>query len=166
MTPFISEEIIEQQLSLLEAENEQVEQHIDSFAKKQPILFSYLLSEGFDILTNEEQQLLIYLALVIFKSVESKHKDMPSIAQESLGDKEEQNWELLNDSVGKSFRERLDIFFKDYPQEDLLAFAEDALTLDEKETAGVLTKEGREPIFIGLKTIIDVLTGNFVSEKK
>jgi len=48
----------------------------------------------------------------------------------------------------------LDIFFKDYPQEDLLAFAEDALTEDDDSP---VTAEGREPMMVFLKTAIDVM---------
>lgn len=170
MTVFISETTIENILALLENENEQIEQHLKEFAQKQPILYSYLLSEGFDILIEEEKELLLFLALVIFKSVEAHQESFPLMTQESLGDKEEQNWETLNESVGKSFRDKLDIFFKDYPQEDLLAFVEDALTLSEEaeeaEENSIVTKEGREPMFIALKTIIDVLTENKGSEQE
>ena len=40
-------------------------------------------------------------------------------------------------------------------QEDLLAFVEDNLVEDEDS---VVTKEGREPMFVALKSVIDVLT--------
>ncbi len=69
---------------------------------------------------------------------------------------EDKNWEMLKDASGKHFRERLDVFFDAYPQEDLLAFAEDALVHDEEE---MVSSEGREYVFIALKTIIDCLHG-------
>ena len=49
----------------------------------------------------------------------------------------------------------MDVFFEDYAQEDMLAFVEDNLVEDEDST---ITKEGREPIFVALKSVIDVLT--------
>ena len=54
--------------------------------------------------------------------------------------------------TAKKFRERLDVFFQDYFQEDLLAFVEDSLSEEEEE---MVTKIGREPMFVALKTIID-----------
>jgi len=51
----------------------------------------------------------------------------------------------------------MDIFFKNYFQEDLLAFVEDSL-IEEEE--GLVTKVGREPMFVALKSIIDVWCDN------
>jgi hypothetical protein len=60
---------------------------------------------------------------------------------------------MLEPVKSKPFQHKADVFFKDYPQEDLLAFVEDALADDEDSE---VTKEGREPMFVALKTIIDV----------
>jgi len=57
-------------------------------------------------------------------------------------------------NVGKKFRERLDEFFEETKQEDLLAFIEDAL-LDDEESP--VSKEGREPMFVTLKAVIDTI---------
>ncbi|MFK8104727.1 MAG: hypothetical protein AB8G15_19570, partial [Saprospiraceae bacterium] len=76
----------------------------------------------------------------------------------TLEEKEEDNWEKLENVPAGSFRDRLDVFFKDYPQEDLLAFAEDALVEEEEDSDINLTKEGKELMFVALKTIIDCLT--------
>ena len=43
-------------------------------------------------------------------------------------------------------------------QEDLLAFAEDAVLEEEDDPEALVTKEGREPIFVALKTMVDVLS--------
>ena len=48
----------------------------------------------------------------------------------------------------------MDVFFENYQQEDLLAFVEDSLIDDEDE---IVTKVGREPMFVALKSIIDCL---------
>ena len=52
-------------------------------------------------------------------------------------------------------RDRMTVFFDDSDQEDLLAFVEDALVEDDEDS--VVTKEGREPIFVALKTVIDII---------
>jgi hypothetical protein len=77
---------------------------------------------------------------------------MDEIDSDELSVAEEKNWELLESITAKRFRDRLDVFFKDNKQTDLLAFVEDML-LDEEDE--LLTKEGREPMFVILKSIID-----------
>jgi hypothetical protein len=82
------------------------------------------------------------------------------MSPEELEEIEEGNWTQLNDAVGKNFRQKLDGFFEDYPQEDLLAFVEDSLVISkegEESDDFEISKEGREPIFVALKTIIDCL---------
>jgi len=157
---FIPESTIEEISVQLEKETGVYESLVAEFGVKQPVILSFLLSDNFDVLTPDERKFMLWLALVIWQSVEKINPELPVITQEQLGEVEERNWEKLNAVLGKRFREQLDVFFENYPQEDLLAFVEDALTLEgeEEESTFVLTKEGREPIFMGLKAIIDVLT--------
>lgn len=78
------------------------------------------------------------------------------VTEEKLGEAEEKNWELMNEVTAKRFRDRLDRFFEQYPQEDLLAFIEDALA-DDEDGESIVSPESREPIFIALKSMIDGL---------
>ncbi|MFT5382917.1 MAG: hypothetical protein ACI81W_000313, partial [Saprospiraceae bacterium] len=64
-------------------------------------------------------------------------------------------WEKLSENQSKGFRDKLDVFFENTSQEDLLAFVEDALVQDEEDD--MISPEGREYVFITLKTIIDCL---------
>jgi len=159
-TDFIPESVIEEIAGQLEKETGKYERLVAEFNAKQPVILSFLLSENFDVLTPDEREFMLWLALVIWQSVEKTSPELPFITQEQLGEAEELNWEKLNAVLGKRFREQLDVFFENYPQEDLLAFVEDALALEDQKEEGafVLTKECREPIFMGLKAIIDVLT--------
>lgn len=136
------------------------DRYVNDFVKQQPTIASFLESEHAGILSDEERDFLEYLALVIYKCVEKAHKNVPTVSEEQLGEAEEYNWDLLEQTKGKSFTERLDIFFDGYAQEDLLAFVEDSIVFDpddEEANLEFLTDEGREPIFIILKTIIDAL---------
>ena len=67
----------------------------------------------------------------------------------------------MDASNAKNFRDRLNEFFEGSDQEDLLAFAEEAVLEDEDDPESIVTKEGKEPIFIALKTMVDVLTGEW-----
>jgi len=152
--PFITEEIIDRITETLNNEENSYDEAIGDMQAKQPILFSYLLSESFKLLIKEESEYLLYLALVIWKAVDTKVTEMPLLDSAKIEEIEERNWTLFNETNARRFKEKLDAFFDKYPQEDLLAFVEDALVDDEDS---FVTKEGKELLFIGLRTTIDAL---------
>lgn len=152
---FIDEETIDQiavQLGTSEATREAA---VEALREEQPVLLAYLFSENFEVFLNREREYVLFLVLVIVESVKQKTgQTLPLITEDMLGEVEESNWTRMKNVSAQRFRERLDVFFEDTNQEDLLAFVEDAL-IDEEE--GLLSKEGREPIFIVLKSVIDAL---------
>lgn len=128
---------------------------VNALRTEQPVLLAYLFSENFDAFLDREREYLLFLVLVIVESAKAKaQQPLPVISEDVLGEAEEANWSTIQTVSAKRFRERLDVFFENTNQEDLLAFVEDAL-IDEED--GLLSKEGREPIFIVLKSIIDAL---------
>lgn len=152
--PFIAEQSIDKVAEFLSSNSANYDIAITAMQEKQPILFSYLLSESFKLLTKEESDYLLYLALVLWKTIDHQDTSVPILDSTNIEEIEEKNWALLNESKARKFREKLDVFFDKYPQEDLLAFVEDALIDDEDS---FVTKEGKELLFIGLKTVIDTL---------
>lgn len=150
---FISETVIDDVVANLEMAN--FEREVELFTEKYPVLIEYWGSEDFALLTDDERELMLYLMLILSKTIEQAYDKVPSLTHEVLDNAEERNWERLDGVTAKRFRDRMDVFFEDYPQEDMLAFVEDNLVEDEDST---ITKEGREPIFVALKSVIDVLT--------
>ena len=132
---------------------ENFETAIEALAQQQPHLLAYLLSEDVKMLTTQERDYLIYLAVVIWKAIHLHYPDLPTLSDEQIGTAEEANWAKITESKQRKFRDRLNVFFDNYPQEDLLAFVEDALIYDEEED--FITAEARIHLFIALKTIID-----------
>ncbi len=151
----ISEEIIDALTEELEAQPENYELLVKNFQQSQPELMAYILSEDTLFLTPDEREHLLYLSLIIWESVRRQKTQLPPIEIKSIEAAEDKNWSTLEGVKARAFRERMDVFFDQYAQEDLLAFVEDALIPDEES---VITKEGREPLFVTLKTIIDVIT--------
>lgn len=149
---FIGEDTINTVIEELEGSNDQIDDRIEQLKSEEPTVLAYVTSEQFDMLNAEERDYLIYLVQVIFHSINTKVEEMPELEEAQIGSVEEQNWERMEAAKGKTFRDRLDGFFKDYEQEDLLAFVEDSLVEDEDS---FMTLEGRELIFVALKTIID-----------
>ena len=150
---FVSETVIDEAAATLGSE-ENLSAIVKDFKTKQPVVLAYLFSENFELLTQKEREYMMFLALVIWNASENAQPEIAQVEQKLLEDLEERNWEKLQKVVSRKFNERIDVFFKNYPQEDLLAFVEDALVQDEDSE---ITNEGRDYIFIALKTIIDCL---------
>lgn len=148
---FISEDRIN--AAVANAEQDTASQ-IASLSQQQPMILAYLVSEQFELLSSEEKDYFIYLAWVLHQSITSVEKDLPIITEDAIGQAEEANWEIIEKGNKKDFRKLLDPFFENTTQEDLLAFIEDALVADDED---FVTTAGRELMFVGLKTIVDVM---------
>jgi len=156
---FVSEKIIDAIIDELEDFSDvQYEQRMEDFAEAQPVLFAWLFSEHFDLLNEDEKGYLQYLSLIAWQSIVKVNGPGEPVSEEQIGEAEEKNYEILEGTEAKKFRDRLNPFFENTPQEDLLAFAEEAVLEEEDELEALVTKEGREPIFVALKTLVDVLT--------
>jgi len=148
----VSEETVESVVDLLTTTD--LEEELTRMNMLQPEILAYFTSEDFELLTDDERDVMLYSALVIYKSVKKIKNKFPKITPQAIENAEEKNWLLLEGVTEKKFRERISIFFETSPEEDLIAFIEDMLTDDDENP---ITVEGREPIFIALKTIVDVL---------
>lgn len=152
----VSENTLDQIVERFDDSEAAYEKAIVDFEKAQPILLSYLFSEEFEVFTADEKEFMLMLSTIIYTAVKEENGDIPLIDETAIADAEEANWAKLEDLSSKRFNERLDVFFQDYEQEDLLAFVEDALAEDEEDP--IVTKEAREPMFVTLKTVVDCLT--------
>lgn len=152
---FISEKYIDKAAEQISESEEAMATTIEEMQEDQPILLAYCFSENFEAFTDQEKEYMLYLALVIWKSVELAGGDFKEITEEGISQAEEANWILFAESKAKAFRDKLTPFFEGYPQEDLLAFIEDSLEVDDQNEEEIITSEGRSALFISLKTIVD-----------
>ena len=159
----VPEALIDSVSAKIGADEAGFSQALHDFKDKQPVVLGYLFTENFEIFTQPEREYLLFLVISIYQSTEKFiGKSIPMVTPEQIAHAEDQNWGLLNDSSAKVFRERIDLLFEGYPQEDLLAFAEDALAEEEEGDLAantIVTKESREAIFVLLKSLIDCFTG-------
>ncbi len=156
---FVSEEVIDRIIEQLEDySDEQYEQRMEAFAEAQPVVVAWLFSDQFDLLNEDEKGYLQYLALITWSANQEVNGPLGAVSEDEIGQAEEANYALLESSKAQDFRDRLNAFFEGSDQEDLLAFAEEAVLEEEDEPEALVTKEGREPVFIALKTLVDVLT--------
>jgi len=151
----ITEQQIDKVFDKLDASEEWYDELLQQMQLEQPTILAYLVAEQFDVLTVEEKDFMLYLALVIWQSVREVRGDIAPISETKLGEAEEANWAIFEANKARSFRKQLDAFYEQSKQEDLIALVEDALVDDGDD---LVTQEGREPMFVALKTLIDVLT--------
>ncbi|MEM6771933.1 MAG: hypothetical protein AAF597_15230 [Bacteroidota bacterium] len=150
----IQESTIERVLTRLESGEDDFALEIQDFAHEQPALMTYLTDEENDIFTEAEREVLLFGAIVIFQAVTDERVAPESVNSTAIGQAEEANYALVGDGKGK-FRERITPLFEQSPEEELLAFAEDLLMGGEEDDQ--ISNEAREPLFITLKTVVDVL---------
>lgn len=150
---FINEERINVIIDELNDDN--FEELMINFSESQPFLLSFLLSEGFNVLDEDEKSLLFYLAVIIYFSVEREHSDIELVPINLIERTDEENWTIVDQNKFKTLKEIADHFFTDYNQEDLLAFVEDALVEDEEYE---ISNIGRNVIFVSMKSLIDALS--------
>ncbi len=154
---FVSETVIDQVVEKLGNDEISRAEGLENLELNQPAITGYFFSEGFSVFSQQEREYTLYLLLVIWESFRTINPESIPVDEDQLMEAEDQNWSLIETNKAQRFRDRLDVFFKDYPQEDLLAFVEDAL-LDEEDE--ILAKESREPLFVALKSVIDCLLKN------
>ncbi len=150
----VPENIIDRHVDLLSADDDALERDLELIQHEHPILAAYVLIENSDAFTESERALLLFLFTVILRSVKEHQGTLAKFSADDISAAEEANYEVLDEQSSRVFRERITPFFEQSAEEDLLALLEDAM-LDTKEAD--VTPEGREPLFVTLKTVIDVV---------
>ena len=138
----ITESEIDKCIALIESDQSKALELPESFQE-------YLASEIYSSLRKDEQQVLNFSLSVIYNCCDPE-EDKFDI--DSYLDLEDHNWSLRDKD--RSLNDTLDAFFKNYSEEDLLAFVEDILVEDEDQE---LTTVGKEIILICSKSLIDLL---------
>lgn len=145
----IKESTIDQEIEMVSAK---VDENILDFVAEEKGFSGYLLGEDFHLLTETEKETMLFIHLVIYRSILKEEKGV-SFDPEVFQEREDKNWEQFNEK-GKTWKEKMDIIFDGYKEEELLAFTEDMLN-DES-----ISDLARELIFITAKSYIDVKIKN------
>ena len=151
----ISESIIDKVVDRFETKPDDLSNVYKELAAEQPAIIAMLYSTDLKTLTDEETDLLFFIVAVLYESIKAKNGQLAQVEPEQMEVADDRNWGTMMSAGNGNFRERITPFFKEYLQEDLLAFAEDALLDDDDQ---VVSGIGREAIFVTAKTVIDVLT--------
>lgn len=133
----------------------------ERFVREQPYLRDFLMDDGPGMLNAEEQQLLLYMGLVIWQMMERvAGKRLPMVTPESLEHADERNFRAFERLIGKSpavlTREAEKIVHK-CNQVEVLRYVTETLEEDVNEEDDGITEIGKGFIFISLKTVIEAL---------
>ncbi len=151
---FISEDDIEKVIDGYYESEKKFFSDREALIAGQPAFSAMLTDEGFELLSDDEYELLWFMATVIYTASNTVNGQIKSCDPEVMSELEENNWLKMEEAKGGNFHERLNVFFHEYAQEDLLAFVEDSLESDEDIE---VSPAGRELIFVACKTLIDSL---------
>ena len=154
---FVGEAVIDAAAARVGADEKGYLQALEQLQEEQPAALAYLYSDSFSSFSQEEREYLLFLVLVLYSSIRAGGREVVPASEEAIETAEEANWTLLEETNAKRFRDRLDVFFEGYFQEDLLAFAEDSLIDPDADDVPLVNKESREPLFVALKSLIDCL---------
>ncbi len=116
------------------------------FVEKQRSISNYLLGDSFNLFTEYEKELLLFIHLVIWKALVAPLKTVHFSIDEYLL-LEEQTWEQIS-SKSLSWESKKNLLFDEFPEVDLLAFVEDVVADDE------ITDTVREILFVTARTYI------------
>jgi len=142
----IQEATIDKEIELVSAN---VDENILDFVAAEKSFTGYLLGEDFHLLTETEKETMLFIHLVLYRSMLAEEK-IKTFDPEKFQATEDKNWEQFN-AKGKTWKEKMDAIFEGYPEEELLAFTEDMLN-DES-----ISDLARELIFITAKSYVDVV---------
>ena len=117
----------------------------------QPAIAAMFGDTELELLSDDEFDLLWFVVVTLYFAINIKYK-VPVIDVEKLITAEELNWDMLGKDPSQPWRKRLDPFYVNYPQEDLLSFIEDSFESDEDLQ---ITGPAREVLFVSAKSILD-----------
>lgn len=153
----ITEKQIEKVLDHMEDSELSISDAVADLETKHPHLFAYIVSPQFDeVLNTTEKDYFHFLVMSLYMIINEYYLSEKeySISEEELGAMEEKVWAQWEAQGKKDFHGKLDIFFEETYEEDLMALIEDALIETEDD---LITEVGREPVFVALQTIKEVL---------
>jgi len=130
---------------------------IDLMRKQQSVVLAYLLAAGHKTLNQDEQELLLYIGIVVWQIMLQGSKPLIKVTKSALDEAEKANIRMLEYLGGEpeaDFIETTKKIISNYPQPEVLKYVVEALT-EESEEDSVITDKGKGIMMIHLKTVID-----------
>ncbi len=126
------------------------------FIAEFPVFLSYLTSNQFSILSEEEYMILMFEAIVILKVLKSKVNKLNDIDAEQLESLETKNWDKFESFTNMPFEDKADKLF-DNQNEAIVDFIISGFESDEddEDDTTEISSAAKEILLISLKTLYD-----------
>ena len=138
---------------------EKSEELLDKFANDQPAYFAYIMQESFELLGEDEHELLLFSSMTLWLILKNEYKAIEAIDEADIDDAQDKNWEAIEKLPplkGQSFDDYVEPLIANHPQDELLYYVLDTMQ-DDEEGEFVMNKESKVPIFVALKSFVDAV---------
>ncbi len=157
----LSEKIIEstwKKMAQMPLDN--VPQVVERLEKEQPEILAFLLAADYEVLNQNERELLLYLGTVIWEMMRRGTPRPQRVGEKRMDrfiERTDQMAEYLMGESPEEFEDAVEQIFKGHNQINVLRYALEALfEMGEEDEAGV-REEMKGLIFMNLKTVVEAL---------
>ena len=159
----VSDEIIDQSTEELHnLEDDGLKQMIYQMSEEQPNLLGFLLSIGEDELSNEEQEVLLFLGVNVWNAFK-KVKPLPQIPDEEIEKADKKNEEMLTylEKEGEEgIAENAESMINGHQQAPLLKYVISAIMEEDmEEEEPLVSEENKGLMFLTMKSYIESIDG-------
>lgn len=136
---------------------EQVEELIDEMGEEQPSALGYIMSKDFELMGENEHELLIFNALMLWSIIKKEIGITSEPDEEDIDDIQDENWKAVEELPtlkGQKFDDYVEPMIAEYAEDELLYFVLDTFQEDEGDEFSI-NKESKLPIFVALKSLCD-----------
>jgi hypothetical protein len=136
---------------------EQSEALLDEFANEQPDYFKYIMRDDFELLGDDEHELLLFTSMTLWYIIKEEKGKLEVIDADTIDDLQDGNWsaiENLPPLKGQEFDDYVEPIIGPYSQDELLYFVLDSFQ-DDEEAEYFINKESKVPLFVALKSFVD-----------
>lgn len=157
----ISEKVVERTWKkMTDIPLDEVPQTVKRLEKEQPEILAFLMAADYDVLNQDERELLLYLGITIWEMMRQGRPRPKRIGEKRLDrfiERTDQMAEYLMGESPEDFEDAVEKIFKGHNQINVLRYAVEALfEMDESENPGV-REEMKGLLFMNLKTVVEAL---------
>ena len=138
--------------------DEELRNMVYQMSEEQPDLLSYLLTVGQEELSNEEQEVLLFLGVNIWNAFK-KVKELPFIADKVINEKNSQNEtliETLESGAQEGFTQTATHLIEDHSQAPLLEYVIHAIIEEDMEEEDpLIAEENKDLVVLTLKADVE-----------
>ena len=137
---------------------------VDKISDENPHLLAYVMSDDALLLGENEAEIILFVAVVFYKTVERRVGQVEEIDEEEIDQLQDANWKLFEGAESKT-PEEMGVYVEEliakHGEPEFLYYILDSLEEEsEDDDAGLGIEEtAKVPMFIMLKTVADALLG-------